>query len=296
MSFKVVGIGEVLWDLLPSGKQLGGAPANFAYHAAALGAEGRIVSRVGRDANGRELIQRLTQLSLGTDCIEIDSTAPTGTVSVEVAPDGQPHFTIRENVAWDHIAGEAAARRAVAEANAVCFGTLAQRSETSQASIRRLLSLAASEALRVFDVNLRQHFYSRELIEQSLALANVLKVNEGELPRLAEMLDIGGDARAQMSGLAARYPLQVVACTRGAHGSLLLASGRWSDHPGVPAKVVDTVGAGDAFTAAMTLGFLSGWDLDDINHHANHIASFVASCRGGTPELPQQLRAPFLAR
>src|SRR5687767_6479681 len=120
MTFKVVGIGEVLWDLLPSGKQLGGAPANFTYHAAALGAEARIVSRVGRDANGGELIRRLTQLCLSTDCIEIDPTAPTGTVSVEVAPDGQPHFTIHENVAWDHIAGEAPARRAVAEANAVC--------------------------------------------------------------------------------------------------------------------------------------------------------------------------------
>jgi fructokinase len=296
MAFKVVGIGEVLWDLLPSGKQLGGAPANFAYHASALGAEARIVSRVGRDANGRELLQRITELGLSTDCIELDPAAPTGTVSVELAADGQPKYTIHENVAWDYIKAEPAARRAVADANAVCFGTLAQRSETSRASIRALVSLSPSNALRIFDINLRQHFYSRELIEQSLALANVLKVNDTELALLAQMFGITGDMRAQMNGLAAGYKLRVVACTRGAHGSLILADGRWSDHPGVPVKIADTVGAGDAFTAAMALGLLRAWDLDDINHGANQIASFVASCPGATPDLPQHLRAPFLAR
>lgn len=296
MAFKVVGIGEVLWDLLPLGKQLGGAPANFAYHAFALGADARIVSRVGRDENGRELLQRLAQLGLNTECIEVDSAAPTGTVSVRVASDGQPQFTIHENVSWDSIAGEPAARRAAAEANAVCFGTLAQRSETSRTAIRSLVSLAPPQALRVLDVNLRQNFYSRDLIEQSLSLANVLKVNDAELPLLAEMFGVAGDARAQMSALALRHSLRAVACTRGASGSLLLAGGRWSEHPGAPAKVADTVGAGDSFTAAMTLGLLGGWDLDDINERANQIASFVASRPGGTPGLPQDLRAPFLDR
>ena len=296
MAFKVVGIGEVLWDLLPSGRQLGGAPANFAYHAFALGAEVRIISRVGRDANGRELLQRISELPLSTEYIELDPIAPTGTVSVEIAADGQPKYTIHKNVAWDHIKAEPAACRVVADAHAVCFGTLAQRSEKSRASIRSLVSLAPSNALRIFDVNLRQHFYSRELMEQSLALANVLKVNDAELGILAEMFGITGDSRAQMNGLASRYGLRVVACTRGVNGSLLLADGRWSDHPGVRAKVADTVGAGDAFTAAMALGFLRAWDLDDINHRANKIAAFVASRPGGTPDLPQHLRAPFLAR
>jgi fructokinase len=296
MTFKVVGIGEVLWDLLPSGKQLGGAPANFAYHAAALGAEASIVSRVGRDANGRELLERITELGLVTDCIELDPNAPTGTVSVEIAADGQPKYTIHENVAWDYINAEPAARHAVADANAVCFGTLAQRSETSRASIRSLVSLAPPNALRIFDVNLRRHFYSRELIEQSIAFANVLKVNDTELRVLAEMFGITGDTRAQMNGLASRHGLRVVACTRGANGSLLLANGDWSDHPGVPTKVVDAVGAGDAFTAAMALGFLRAWEPDNINHRANQIASFVASSPGGTPDLPRHLRAPFLAR
>lgn len=296
MKFKIVGIGEMLWDLLPGGRQLGGAPANFAYHASALGAEARIVSRMGRDTSGHELLERLKQLGLRADCIEVDPGAPTGTVSVQVAADGQPQFTIHENVAWDRIAGEANARRAVAEANAVCFGTLAQRCETSRAAIHALLALAAPESLRIFDVNLRQHFHSREVIERSLAVANVLKVNETELPLIAEMLGIAGDARAQMKELAARYPLRVVACTRGAHGALLLAYGHWSDHPGIPTKVADTVGAGDSFTAALTIGMLSGWELDLINHRANDVAAFVASRPGGTPELPQRLREGFLSR
>jgi fructokinase len=296
MKFKIVGIGEVLWDLLPGGKQLGGAPANFAYHASALGAEARIVSRMGRDTSGHELLERLKQLGLRTDCIEVDPGAPTGTVSVQVAADGQPQFTIHENVAWDRIAGEANARRAVAEANAVCFGTLAQRCETSRAAIHALLALAAPESLHIFDVNLRQHFHSREVIERSLAVANVLKVNETELPLIAEMLGIAGDARAQMKELATRYPLRVLACTRGAHGALLLAYGHWSDHPGIPTKVADTVGAGDSFTAALTIGMLSGWELDLINHRANDVAAFVASRPGGTPELPQRLREGFLSR
>ena len=295
MNFKLLGIGEILWDLLPGGKRLGGAPANFAYHATALGAEARIVSRVGRDSNGRELLQRLTELDVPTDCVEVDPNAPTGTVSVDITADGQPNFTIHENVAWDYIAGEATAQQAASEAHAVCFGTLAQRSPVSREAIRQLLSLVPAESLRVFDVNLRQDFYSRELIEQSLAQANVLKVNDAELVRLAEMFGLAGDAREQLSDLARRYHLRVVACTRGEHGSLLLADGRWSDFPGAPVKVADTIGAGDSFTAAMTLGLLAGWDLDRINHRANQVAGYVASCAGATPELPTDLRLSFVA-
>lgn len=293
MKHKLVGIGEVLWDLLPGGKQLGGAPANFTYHAGALGADARLVSRVGDDDAGRELTQRLDKLGVPISCIEIDRDAPTGTVSVELAADGQPHFIIHENVAWDRISGEGESRLAVAAADAVCFGTLAQRSKISRGTIRTLLKTMPSESLRILDVNLRQHFYSREIIEGSLALANVLKVNELELPRLAEIFGLAGDAHAQLSQLASRHKLHAVAYTRGSKGSLLLANGRWSDHPGVPARVVDTVGAGDAFTAAMTLGLLADRDIDTINHRANQVAAYVASCAGGTPELPQELRSAF---
>ena len=293
MSFKLVGIGELLWDLLPGGRQMGGAPANFAYHSSALGAEARIVSRVGSDARGRELIEQLEKIGLRTDCIEVDPVGPTGTVSVKIAPDGQPQFTIHENVAWDGIVGEENAQRAVSEADAVCFGTLAQRVERSRASIHRLLALAPRNSLRILDVNLRQHFYSPELIRQSLEQANILKVNDEELPRIAEMFSISGDMRSQLVELAARFDLKLVACTRGGRGSLLLAGKRCSEHPGVPVKVADTIGAGDSFTAAMILGWLTGLELDEINRRANEVASFVASSVGAMPRFPAELRSRF---
>jgi fructokinase len=294
VKFKLVGIGEVLWDLLPGGRQMGGAPANFAYHASALGAEARVVSRVGRDEAGRELIRRLEQLGVPTDCVEEDPVTPTGTVTVEIAADGQPQFTIHENVAWDRISGEGAGCRAVAAADAVCFGTLAQRSETSRRAIRALLTSMPAESLRILDVNLRQHFYSRELIEQSLALANVLKVNETELPRLAEMFQLPGDERAQVAELVQRFNLRVVAYTRGGRGSLLFSQGNWSEHSGFSVKVVDTIGAGDSFTAALALGLLAGWPLDEVNQRASEVAAYVCSQPGATPELPEPLRKPFL--
>ncbi len=293
MSFRIVGIGEVLWDLLPSGRQLGGAPANFTYHAGALGANTRLVSRVGNDNLGRETLERLTKLGVPTECVEIDHRLPTGTVGVTVSTDGQPHYQIHENVAWDAIRGEAAARRAVAAADAVCFGSLTQRSEPSRWTILSLVASVPAAALRIFDINLRQHYYTRDVIEKSLALANVLKVNDAELPRLAEMFGLNGDARTQLQELAGRHSFRAVVCTRGGSGSFLFAKGRWSDHPGIPTQVVDTIGAGDSFTAAMTLGLLAGWELDRINEHANRVAAFVCSSAGATPALPNALRSLF---
>jgi fructokinase len=293
VSFKIVGIGEVLWDMLPAGRQIGGAPANFTYHATALGADTRLISRVGNDDLGRETLERLTKLGIPTECVEVDDKLPTGTVGVTVSADGQPHYQIHEHVAWDAIRGEAAARRAVATADAVCFGSLAQRSEPSRSTIRSLVAATSANALRIFDINLRQHYYSRSIIEESLALANILKVNDAELPRLAEMFRLTGDARAQIQQLARRHSLRAVACTRGGSGSLLFNDGRWSDHPGIATQVVDTVGAGDSFTAAMTLGLLAGWHLDRINDHASRVAAFVCSSAGATPPLPQTLRSLF---
>jgi fructokinase len=293
MSFKIVGIGEVLWDLLPDGRQLGGAPANFTYHATALGADTKLVSRVGSDALGRETLERLGQLGVSTECVEIDEERPTGSVGVTVGVGGQPQYEIHENVAWDAIRGEAAARQAVAAADAVCFGSLAQRCAVSRASIQALVSAAPASALRIFDINLRQHYHSREIIEQSLSLANVLKVNDAELPRLVEWLGITGDVRAQIQQLVARFGLRAVVLTRGGDGSLLYADSQWSDRPGAPTTIVDTIGAGDSFTAAMTLGLLKGWDLDRINDHANRLAAFVCSQAGAMPSLPESFRRWF---
>jgi fructokinase len=293
MSFRLAGIGELLWDLLLDGPKLGGAPANFAYHAHALGARSHVITRVGSDELGRKALARLADLGMSNECVEVDDAAPTGTASVELGADGQPHFIIHQNVAWDRLQGEAASRRVVAAADAVCFGTLAQRSANSAAVVQSLVAATPAGALRIFDVNLRQQFYSPAVVEDSLALANVLKVNETELPVLAKIFNLSGDASQQIAALAERHQLRAVALTRGEHGSLLYAAGQWSAHPGIPTQVVDAVGAGDSFTAAMALGLLGGWELDLINQRANEVASYVASCAGATPPLPGPLQSLF---
>lgn len=293
MNVRVVGIGELLWDLLPSGRKLGGAPGNFTYHAHALGAEAKLISRVGNDEPGREALAQLGRLGVPTDCIEIDPVLPTGTVGVELSEGGQPHYKIHEGAAWDAIAGEAAGRAAAARAQVICFGSLAQRTRRSRETIQSLVKNAPRSALRIFDVNLRPPFVSEEVIRESLALANVLKLNETELPQLATMLGAGGDERGQISELARRYNLICVAFTRGGKGSLLFAGGRWSDLRSIPTTVADTIGAGDSFTAAMALGLLAGWPLDEVNRRASELAAYVCSQAGATPAVPEALRGPF---
>lgn len=293
MNCTILGIGEVLWDLLPTGRQMGGAPANFAYHARALGADGRVISRVGADALGREILERFDELGLPTGNVTIDPAHPTGTVTVEVASDGQPCYTIHEGVAWDYLEPDSVIVASMAEADAVCFGTLAQRCEPSRSTIRQLVSGTPKAAVRVFDVNLRQNFHSHEIVDTSCRLANVVKLNDAELPMVSRLLGFHGSAREQMQALLDRYELRLVACTRGAEGSALFNGNAWCEVPAVPAKVVDTIGAGDSFTAAMTLGLLAGWDLEKIGKVANEVASYVCSCAGGTPPLPRHLWAHF---
>ncbi len=295
MSVAVAGLGEVLWDLLPGGRQLGGAPANFAYHAGALGARAAVVSRVGPDAAGRDLLDRLRLLGLDVSGVEIDGAAPTSTVSVELGADGQPRYVIHENVAWDRLQGVAAAQSAVAQADVVCFGTLAQRDPAARTALRALVSAARAGALRVFDINLRQHYHSAEVIASSLALAHVLKINDAELPVVAAQFDLVGDEPTQLAALAARFSLRAIAYTRGARGSLLYSAGAWSDLAAAPIAVADTVGAGDSFTAALALGLLAGWPLDVVHRQAAAIAAYVCTQAGGTPPLPANLTAPFLA-
>ena len=289
---RCIGIGEVLWDLLPGGKQLGGAPANFGYHMHALGAESRVVSAVGDDPLGREILDRLASLGLPTDLIATAS-APTGTVSVRLDSKRIPEFIIHEHVAWDAIACSDAAQQWVGRADAICFGTLAQRSETSRNTIRTLVKRGRPNALKVLDINLRQHFYSRNIIDASLRLANVLKINDEELTTVADLTDITGSPRDQLRELADFYQLSTVILTRGEEGSLIYRDEEWFDHRGVAAQVVDTVGAGDAFTAAATLGLLAGWNLEEISTRANQVAAHVCSQPGAMPPLPDELRLPF---
>jgi fructokinase len=288
MSFKVIGIGEVLWDLFPSGPQLGGAPANFAWHAQALGARACAITRVGKDALGETILKLFQEQGLPSDTMQVDDKAPTGTVTVALSGEGLPSYIIHENVAWDCLAATPAALQAVAEADAVCFGSLAQRREPSRTSIQTLMAAAPKNALRLLDINLRQHYYSRELVEQSLRLANALKVNDAELAILAGLLSLPGSTRGQIEYLAQKYSLQLVALTRGPAGSLLHQAGRWSDCPSVPVTIVDTVGAGDAFAATMVMGLLHKFDLDQINARAGEVARYVCSCAGATPPLPKK--------
>jgi fructokinase len=292
MPYKILAMGEVLWDLLPSGKQLGGAPANFTFQCRGLGADASLVTRIGDDDLGREVLDRFRSLGLPTDTVQIDPASPTGTVDVTLAPDGQPRYTILADAAWDRIEADALATSRASSADAVCFGSLAQRDEPSRRSICSLVESACPGAIRMFDVNLRAPFVDRGVIEESLRLADALKLNDLELPVLAAMFGLPVETRAAMAGLARRFGLSLVALTRGSEGSLLLAGGAWSDHPGVPVEVSDTIGAGDAFTAALVVGRLASRPLDAINQHANEVAAFVCSRPGGTPSLPDALKHP----
>ena len=292
MALEVLAVGEVLWDLLPEGRQLGGAPGNFTYHCRSLGADARLATRVGDDPLGREVLRRFRDLGLPVEAVQVDADRPTGTVEVAIDAGGQPRYTILPDVAWDRIEATDVALRLASRADAVCFGTLAQRSEVSRRSIRALVAAAKPGAIRLLDANFRPPFVDPTVVAESLEIADALKLNDEELPAIAAMLGLPTGVREAMSALAERFGLSMIALTRGPGGSLILADGGWSDAPGVEARVVDTVGAGDAFTAALVVGRLLGRSLVEINRRANEVAAFVCSRPGGTPELPESLRHP----
>jgi fructokinase len=291
----IAALGEVLWDVYSDDTHFGGAPANFACHAAALGAEAWMVSAVGDDDLGRRAVATLQRHGVHTETVAVDPQYPTGQVLVSIDTAGVPTYRIAEERAWDHIAWSDKFIPLATRCDAACFGSLGQRSLESRATIRHFLRDTRADALRVFDVNLRQHFYDRETLEESLRIASVLKLNDEELPKLAEMFHVFGETDRELLGsLAARFELRLVALTRGPRGSLLFAAGEFDESPSPPTDVVDTVGAGDAFTAALVLGFLRERPLAEINTHANAIASYVCSQAGATPALPDALRLPLL--
>lgn len=280
----VVGLGEVLWDLFPEGKQLGGAPANFAYITNLLGDRGIIASRVGDDALGDEIQQKLGTLGLESSYLQSDSARPTGTVRVRVDQDGQARFEITDMVAWDFLEWTPAWESLAQQADAICFGSLAQRSPASRETIHKFLGAARPGTARIFDVNLRQAFYSAKVLSESLKFADIAKLNAEELPRVVELLGIphhGEQPSAERLRFA--YGLKLVCVTRGAQGSLLVSESERHEHPGFRVQVADTVGAGDAFTAALVHHFLRGAGLAAMNEAANRIGAWVASCVGATP-------------
>jgi fructokinase len=285
MKFNIIGIGEVLWDVLPTGKQLGGAPANFAYTSKQLGNNGLILSRIGNDDFGTELLHQLNAKNLSADVIQIDEAKQTGIVNVTLE-NSQPSYEIVENVAWDFLELTENWREVAEKSDAVCFGSLAQRGEVSRKTIREFVNL--TNGLRIFDVNLRQKYFNQEILQASLKLANVCKLNHDELPIIAGILEIKGAELVKIAeNLLFKFDLNLVCLTLGARGSLLVSKEGVSSFGGIEITVADTIGAGDAFTAAMTHGLLRNWELDKINEFANKAGAFVASKTGAMPDFSE---------
>jgi fructokinase len=287
----VIGLGEILWDLLPTGKFLGGAPANFAFHANQLGAEGLVVSAIGRDDLGTQIQQQFVELGLSPAGLRIVEQRPTGTVTVDMR-DGQPNYVIHTNVAWDELPFDAGLENLAQNAAAVCFGSLGQRSTTARESIHAFLAATNKACLRICDINLRQQFFNAEMIETSLKACDVLKLNHEELPVVAKALNLQDSSEPGIQELIRTFGLKLVVLTRGGQGSSLYGRWRTSHHPVEPvAKIIDTVGAGDSFTAAIVMGLLRLEDLDRLHARAARLASFVCTQYGATPRIPSGLLA-----
>jgi fructokinase len=289
----IVGLGELLWDILPSGERLGGAPANFTVMAARLGNRGVIASRLGNDSLGAAARKVLSPFPVDISELQTDPTHPTGEVSIAFR-NNEPHYVIHEPVAWDFLELTAGWRTLASAADAVCFGSLAQRNPVSRATIRDFLAATRPECVRVFDVNLRPPFFSVDTIDSSLLSATIFKLNEIEMPEVLAMLGIprskdrGETAlREAASTLLHKYPLKMVAITMGGEGSLLATSDSFHRHRGVHANVVDTVGAGDAFTAALIDSWLRGTSLAEMNEAGNRWGGWVASQAGAMPHLDE---------
>ena len=282
----VVGLGEVLFDIVDSSEELGGAPANFAYHAGRLGGDAYLVSAIGDDERGRTALRELEGRNLNTECIKILEGIETGYVQAEIDVDGVATYLFPDNIAWDNLALNERALRVVEELDGVCFGTLAQRSEVSRKAINKFLELAPPDSVKVYDINLRQNFYSREIILRSLEFADVLKLNDDELPIVAKLLDISGNPLEILRSVTTNFSLKLAALTRGSSGSLLVSPKEYSDHPGVEIdNLQDTIGAGDAFTASTLISLLAGEDLETINKKANELAAMVCCHKGAMPLL-----------
>jgi fructokinase len=287
----IVGLGELLWDLLPAGERLGGAPANFTVMASRLGNRGVIASRLGDDTLGARARAVLGAFPADIFLLQTDTGHPTGTVGVEIR-NNEPHYIIHEPAAWDFMEWTPEWRALASTADAVCFGSLAQRNTVSRTTIHAFLAATHPKCVRVFDVNLRQPFFSAEVIASSLALATIFKLNEVEVPQVLAMLGNAESLPAGEAGLqqAARwliekYPLKLVAITMGGEGSLLVTPDGFDRHPGASVKVADTVGAGDAFTAALVDSWLKGASLAEMNEAGNRWGGWVASKPGAMPDL-----------
>jgi fructokinase len=283
----IVGIGEILWDVFPQGKQLGGAPANFAYHVSQFGHDGYAISAIGQDELGDEIVESLKDKNL--NCFFATNLFPTGTVQVTLDEKGVPQYEICENVAWDNIPFTAEMEKLARQTDAVCFGSLAQRSNVSRASINLFLNYVPASALIIFDINLRQHFYSKQLIEDSLKFCNILKINNEEIRVLAKLLgwesisDVGVCAQ-----LINDYDLKIVVLTCGEYGSYVVTPTETLFKETPKVKVADTVGAGDTFTATFVTAMLNGNSISEAHQLAVDVSAYVCTQAGAMPVLPKE--------
>jgi fructokinase len=291
----IVGLGEILWDVFPDGPRFGGAPANFACSVAGLAGDSvqaGMVSAVGDDELGTAALQSLQQHAVATHCIS-RLPQPTGTVNVALDEHGHATYEFADDTAWDHLTWNDMLQKDAAACEAVCFGTLGQRGEVSRRTIQRFVEQTPQTCLRVFDVNLRPPFWSDAVIQESLQLANVLKMNEDELPVLARILNLEGDDATLLPQIVERCQLRTVILTRGARGAMLAdAAGNICDLSGRPVNVIDTVGAGDSYTATVVLGLLRGLPLRTTGEWAQRVAAWVCTQPGATPRIPAEFQTP----
>ncbi|MCR4413472.1 MAG: carbohydrate kinase [Thermoguttaceae bacterium] len=282
----VVGLGELLWDVFGDSRRPGGAPANVAFQASQLGCRGVVCSRVGSDALGDELIDFLVRQGLSTEWIQRDPSRPTGTVTVDTSRPDHPTYVIHEDVAWDGLEFDASWEELMSRASAICFGTLAQRSPQARQTIQRCLGVARPGCLVVYDVNLRQHWYDRSRVGLSLAASRVVKLNADEVQVLDRLFGFDSpDEIAFARALQRRFAVETVCITRAERGAVLISRDEVVDQPGVPVKVVDAVGAGDAFTAALIVAQLRGWPPVSQASFANAVGAMVAGRPGAMPVL-----------
>ncbi|WP_159820347.1 carbohydrate kinase family protein [Colwellia sp. 20A7] len=289
--FNVVGLGEALWDIFPDSARFGGAPTNMACILSGIAKHDvsvKMISAVGKDTLGNDAIEALVKHNVDTSFIQVNAF-PTGTVHINLDELHQATYTFAENSAWDHLVWDDQLHNIAKNTQAVCFGSLAQRNETSRITIMNFLKAMSESAIKVFDVNLRPPFYTKDIILNSLNLANVLKLNEEELPFIAELMGISGNESSLLKEVQKLFELTSIIFTKGEEGSILIHRDELIEVPVIPTSVIDTVGAGDSFTAACILGLLRNEKLTDIAKFAAYISSYVCSQRGATPELPQSM-------
>lgn len=285
----IVGLGEALWDVLPDGKKIGGAPANFAYHAGQYGLQSMAVSAVGEDKLADETCAALDSRNLTYVMPRVPY--PTGTVQVTLDEGGLPTYDIKENVAWDNIPFTKEIEKVAKNCRAVCFGSLAQRNIVSRTTIRQFLEATPKECLRIFDINLRQNFYTKEIIQDSVRLCNVLKINDEELVLLGRMFGYPGlDISNKCWLLLGKYDLDMLVLTCGVNGSYVFTPGHVSYQPTPKVEVADTVGAGDSFTGSFCSAILHGKSVKEAHELAVEVSAYVCTMNGAMPDLPEYLK------